>query len=169
MLRFFVTASIFLIVGICQYGFKNLMKPVNPLKTELFVDLCSVVNMSLLIFDNSFKGFYIHGKSPYGQSEVSSEVLQQSLEYEALGKAQSRGLLKEEELQTFEVVLNQAMLERYKRYYQKYLNDDIRAQENHNEHMFNDLQKYGANKDSVPKNFDMDKMKNSHGFMNTMF
>lgn len=93
-----------------------------PHKSEQFVDICSVCNVSLLLFDNSFKGFYIHGKSPYGQSEVSAEVLQKSLEYEALGKAQSRGLLKGDDCQTFEVYMNHEMLERYKKFYYMFVN-----------------------------------------------
>lgn len=75
VLRFFVTACIFLIVGSAQYLISYILKPFLPHKAEEFVDICSVCNVSLLLFDNSFKGFYIHGKSPYGQSEVSAEVL----------------------------------------------------------------------------------------------
>lgn len=97
VLRFFVTALLFLCIGSFQYVVAYALKPVFPHKSEQFVDICSVCNVSILMFDNSYKGFYIHGKSPYGQSEVSAEVLQRSLEYEALGKAQSRGLLKDDD------------------------------------------------------------------------
>jgi hypothetical protein len=59
-----------------------------PLKTEELTDLCSICNISVLLFDNSFHGYYIHGRSPYGQAEVSSEILRKALEYEESGKAQ---------------------------------------------------------------------------------
>ena len=66
VLRFFITACLFLIVGTAQYLIAYILKPLFPHKSEQFVDICSVCNVSLLLFDNSFKGFYIHGKSPYG-------------------------------------------------------------------------------------------------------
>ena len=44
------------------------------------------------MFDNEFHGYYIHGRSPFGQAEVSSEGLIRALEYESTGKAQQRGL-----------------------------------------------------------------------------
>jgi hypothetical protein len=44
------------------------------------------------MFDSEFKGYYIHGRAPYGQSEVSSSDLINSLEFEIRGQAQTRGL-----------------------------------------------------------------------------
>jgi hypothetical protein len=59
---------------------------------EEFQDLCSMANCSLLIFDESFHGYYIHGRSPYGQAEISAEKLKLALEFEASGKANIRGI-----------------------------------------------------------------------------
>jgi hypothetical protein len=39
------------------------------------------------MFDHSFHGFYIHGKSPYGQAEISHEDLKKAIEFESEGKA----------------------------------------------------------------------------------
>ena len=81
-LFFFVTAVVVYGLGIMQYAFFMLAKPVRPLKTESFVDLCSVCNISVLMFDETYQGYYIHGVSPYGYSEISSEKLRKSLKFE---------------------------------------------------------------------------------------
>ena len=38
-----------------------------PLPAEEFVDLCSVCNVSIFIFDETLHGYYIHGMNPMGQ------------------------------------------------------------------------------------------------------
>ena len=91
-LFFFVTTSLMFIIGIGQYAIAYAIKNLYPLATETFIDLCSICNISLLMFDESFQGFYIHGRSPYGQSEVSSEEIRKALESEANGVAQMRGI-----------------------------------------------------------------------------
>lgn len=91
-LFFFVTTIVIYGVGLAQYGFAHLMRPIRPLRTEEFVDLCSVCNISVLMFDDTLQGYYIHGVSPYGYAEISAERLRKSLEFEASGKAQIRGL-----------------------------------------------------------------------------
>jgi meckelin len=71
---------------------RYLVKIWFPLSFEEFTDLCSICNISVLMFDSEFKGYYIHGRAPYGQSEVSSSDLINSLEFEIRGQAQTRGL-----------------------------------------------------------------------------
>ena len=55
-----------LLIGATQYAVTYVFKGLFPLKIEEFIDLCSVTNISLLIFNNSFHGYYIHGRSPFG-------------------------------------------------------------------------------------------------------
>ena len=56
------------------------------------------------MFDESFHGYYIHGRSPYGQAEISTEKLMKALEFEASGQAHMRGICDEEpDMQTFEI------------------------------------------------------------------
>jgi len=43
----------------------------NPPAYLDFVDLCSVCNISVIIFNEDLNGFYIHGKSPSGPADVS--------------------------------------------------------------------------------------------------
>lgn len=41
-----------------------------------FIDLCSVSNISVFILDEIYHGYYIHGRCPYGRSEMNiSEML----------------------------------------------------------------------------------------------
>ena len=53
-------------IAIAQYIFRYLIKLWFPIPFEEFTDLCTICNISVLIFDNEFKGYYIHGRSPYG-------------------------------------------------------------------------------------------------------
>jgi meckelin len=57
-----------------------------------FVDLCSVANVSMFILDEALHGFYIHGKSPTGNADVSMDELRKTLEREIEGKARRRGI-----------------------------------------------------------------------------
>jgi len=82
---FFVSTLVMYSIAAVQYVGRYAVKKWFPLKTEEFTDLCSVTNISVMIFDDSFGGYYIHGRSPYGFTEISSEKLRRSLEQEARG------------------------------------------------------------------------------------
>lgn len=66
VLNFFVTAIILHIIGVVQYILRYAIKLWNPLPVEEFTDLCAISNISVLMFDSDFRGYYIHGRSPYG-------------------------------------------------------------------------------------------------------
>lgn len=119
VLNFFITAIVMYVIGIAQYLFRYLIKNWFPLPYEEFTDLCSISNISVLMFDSEYKGYYIHGRSPYGQSEVASSELVKSIEFEMTGQAQMRGLLPDDPtLQTFEIFMPKLLLSTYKvRYY----------------------------------------------------
>lgn len=59
---------------------------------QRFVDLCSVSNISLVLLAESFKGYYIHGRSPYQRCDCSMEEMIDSLRKEAQGHTIKRGL-----------------------------------------------------------------------------
>lgn len=100
-----------------------------PLKHTEVVDLCSICNVSILMFDESFAGYYIHGKSPYGQAEISSEQLRKAIEFEASGQAQMRGMTEEDpDLQTFEIFIPPKLLTAYRSEYLKEVNSKISDQ-----------------------------------------
>ena len=91
-LFFLITSIVIFGVGLLQYALRLAAAKCMPLRTTEFVDMCAVSNISILMFNESFQGYYIHGRSPYGYAEISAERLRLSLEYEASGKAQIRGL-----------------------------------------------------------------------------
>jgi len=56
------------------------------------MDLCSVANISLLILDQPFHGFYVHGEAPSGRSDLVMSDLKEKLDAEGEGVQRRRGL-----------------------------------------------------------------------------
>jgi meckelin len=54
-------------------------------KVASFVDLCTLANVSLLLFDEYAHGFYVHAKAPWGASDVPLDCLQEELREEING------------------------------------------------------------------------------------
>jgi meckelin len=47
-----------------------------------FVDLISLANISILVFDEACHGYYIHGRSVHGSSDVNMDELNLNLKKE---------------------------------------------------------------------------------------
>ena len=47
-----------------------------------FVDLISLANISILVFDEACHGYYIHGRSVHGSSDVNMDELNHNLKKE---------------------------------------------------------------------------------------
>ena len=56
------------------------------------MDLCSVSNISVLMMDEAFHGYYIHGKAPWGRSDLVMRELKENVDREAEGQGRRRGL-----------------------------------------------------------------------------
>lgn len=84
-------------------------------KTQQFVDLCSVSNVSMLILSHMKFGYYIHGRSPHGQADTNMKEMCRNLKNEAEGLCSQRGLLAESEEQLFTVALTAKFREEYNR------------------------------------------------------
>ena len=83
-----------------------------------FVDLCSVANISVMIFNEELNGYYIHGKSPSGSADVSSEKLRLNLIAESMGNSTCRGIHSSmPDAQTFQIIMPVNMIEDYKKYF----------------------------------------------------
>lgn len=92
----------------------------NPPPYLDFVDLCSVANISIIIFNEEMEGHYIHGKSPTGSSDVGSMQLSLNLEQERAGNANVRGIhtaLPYSNEQHFEVCLPPEMIRKYREHF----------------------------------------------------
>lgn len=92
VLKFFLSAFIFLCIMAVQYMLEALNSYVNSLKFQEFMDLCSVANISVLVMDQHYHGYYLHGKAPWGRSDLVMAELKEKLDSEALGEMRSRSL-----------------------------------------------------------------------------
>ena len=65
-LKFFLAAAIFLGTAFAQFilhsieAYSGAGTPMNQ-----FVDLCTLANVSVLIFDEHLRGYYLHAKAPW--------------------------------------------------------------------------------------------------------
>ncbi len=115
VLEYFLIVGLLLSIAAIQYLFRKVSRCCFPLKSELFTDFCAVANISVFILDSSLHGFYIHGQSAFGLSDVSASKLQQLLSDEKKGVGKLRGLLADDprSLQTFEIFIPFRMREDY--------------------------------------------------------
>lgn len=115
VLHYFLTCSLLLIIGYTQFVLRKVLSNWIATPIQNFIDLCSVSNISVLVLDEYLHGYYIHGVSPNGFSELSIDELLESLNKEASGKSRPRGILPEDKsgLQTFEVFIPTAIRKTY--------------------------------------------------------
>lgn len=115
-LNFFVITCIIFFIGCLQYTLTSVLSPMFPPDYVEFIDLCSVANISLIMFNEDLNGYYIHGKSASGAADVSSERLRLNLEAEKQGNATIRGIHSSlPDGQTFEIFLPNKMIDDYKK------------------------------------------------------
>jgi meckelin len=115
-LNFFVITCIVFGIGAIQYALTMLVALKYPPAYVEFVDLCAVANISVIMFNEDLNGWYIHGKSPSGAADVSSERLRLNLEAESQGNATIRGITASHpEAQTFEIFLPRKMVDDYRK------------------------------------------------------
>lgn len=72
-----------------------------------FLDFISISNISILVFDSRYHGYYLHGQNNAGSSEGEIDYLRKSLLKEGRGILQSRGLMRSsgDSLQSFELFM----------------------------------------------------------------
>ena len=105
-----------------------------------FMDLCSVANMSVIIFNEDLNGYYIHGKSPSGSSDVSARQLRLNLESEAIGNANIRGIHSQyPDDQTFELFMPNNMIDDYKKNFLNEVMNELERAKNNNMRNFTEV------------------------------
>ncbi len=75
-------------------------------KSQRFIDLCTLSNISILIMDELYHGFYLHCRSPYEFSDCGMGELCDQIENEGRGIVASRELPAPgtpDDCQTFEI------------------------------------------------------------------
>ena len=115
LLRHCLGTFILFIAGVAQYVLRRVIQPWMPTPTTEFLDLCSVANVSVLILQDSLRGYYIHGQSPLGKADTTLQELIRFLEEEGKGKIKGRGITddKNDNLQTYEIYLSYTMRQIY--------------------------------------------------------
>ncbi len=127
VLKFFLSAFIFLCIMAVQYLVEGLNSYFNSLKFQDFMDLCSVANISILIMDQYYHGYYIHGEAPWGRSDLVMSELKEKLDNEGKGQERGRGLhpdqqkpqsiLQDEGIHTYEIFFPAQIREQYDEIY----------------------------------------------------
>ena len=92
ILQYFIISFVLLIVGIAFVLLRFIASRIVEYKTTEFTDLCVVSNISIIIFDDIFHGYYIHGQAPSGKSDDTLDELSNMLVEEAEGRYKPRGL-----------------------------------------------------------------------------
>lgn len=95
-----------------------------------FVDLCTLANTSIIVVKEQMFGYYIHGKAPWGQSDIPLEILQKQI-FEYTDKNGKRGLekqndprRKQDQVQTFKIFLPYDLLEKLQQIRKELTKDD---------------------------------------------
>eukprot|EP01022_Parablepharisma_sp_SALTPOND_P016731 TRINITY_DN2524_c0_g1_i1.p1 TRINITY_DN2524_c0_g1~~TRINITY_DN2524_c0_g1_i1.p1 ORF type:complete len:1045 (+),score=62.94 TRINITY_DN2524_c0_g1_i1:73-3135(+) len=115
-LNFFVEALVFWITALVDYLLKWMVSTWIPPHSQDVVDLMSVSNISLIIFEDLLRGYYIHGRAPAGKADANAEELKKILDGE-VGNVVTRlrGLDPKDntEVQTFEIYPSVRVRQRY--------------------------------------------------------
>ena len=86
-----------------------------------FIDLCSVANISVFILDQYTHGYYIHGRSPHGLTDVNMKEVLMNLYREESGTSSTRGLQDNSDEQIFIMKVNRSFRKQYQALFQNYL------------------------------------------------
>ncbi|XP_039593235.1 meckelin isoform X1 [Polypterus senegalus] len=115
-LRYGVSAAMWLVIALLQVIFFTVFyERFMEDKVRQFVDLCSMSNISVLIFSHRCFGYYIHGRSVHGHTDTNMEQMNLNLKREAENLCGQRGLLPNTDTQTFEVSVTNKMRQQYDR------------------------------------------------------
>jgi meckelin len=166
-LMFFVIVSIIFGIGIIQYAVQMLLAMVNPPPYVDFVDLCSVANISVMIFNEELNGYYIHGRSPCGSSDVNSLQLRLNLIAEEMGNATFRGIHSSmPNAQTFEIVMPAKMIDDYKKNFLTPVTTQIQAANSLKQANYSAIQKTLNTGNTIPSNIKMSELDLTKELMN---
>ncbi|CAG5086695.1 Oidioi.mRNA.OKI2018_I69.PAR.g11322.t1.cds [Oikopleura dioica] len=82
-----------------------------------FIDLLSVMNVSLFTLTHRQFGYYVHGKSVHGRADTDMLDLQNCLRREANGQTGTRGLEPGQDITTFEIKVTNEFRQYYDTFY----------------------------------------------------
>lgn len=166
-LNFFVITCIVFGIGVLQYALTMLIALKYPPPYVEFVDLCAVANISVIMFNEDLNGWYIHGKSPSGAADVSSERLRLNLEAESQGNATIRGITTSHpDAQTFEIFLPNKMIEDYRKNFLAPVMTAIETRNQSNRVNYGELQRAMSSGPALPPGLAMSELDQTKELMN---
>ncbi|CAF0714886.1 unnamed protein product [Brachionus calyciflorus] len=114
ILRIAMASSMYLGIGLFQYVFYIFfyIRCISD-KIGQFVDFCSVSNISMFIMTHTQYGYYIHGRSPHGYSDVSMQQMSKALSREENDITGKRGLGQDSDQQTFAISISSKLSNEY--------------------------------------------------------
>ncbi|XP_038146935.1 meckelin isoform X1 [Cyprinodon tularosa] len=116
ILRYGFAATLWLCIGLLQVIFFTVFyEHFVEDKMRQFVDLCSVSNISVLLFINRCFGYYIHGRSVHGHADTNMEEMSNNLKRESESLCGQRGLVPNSDIQTFQVSITNRLRLQYDR------------------------------------------------------
>ncbi|CAF2968602.1 unnamed protein product [Rotaria sp. Silwood2] len=87
-----------------------------------FIDLCAVSNISVFILDENYHGYYIHGRSPHGMTDVNMKEILINLHREENRMSGTRGLQNSSDDQIFIMKINRSFRRQYELLFRNYYN-----------------------------------------------
>ncbi|XP_020565832.1 meckelin isoform X3 [Oryzias latipes] len=116
ILRYGLAATLWICIGLLQVIFFTVFyEHFVEDKIRQFVDLCSVSNISVLLFSHRCFGYYIHGRSVHGHADTNMEEMNNNLKRERESLCGQRGLLSNTDIQTFQVSFTNRLRLQYDR------------------------------------------------------
>ncbi|CAG11928.1 unnamed protein product, partial [Tetraodon nigroviridis] len=114
-LRYGLASILWLAIGLLQVIYFSLHERFVKNQIHQFVDLCSISNISVLLFSHPCFGYYIHGHSVHGHADTNMEEMNSNLKREAESMCGQRGLLPNTDVQTFQVSFTRHLRTQYER------------------------------------------------------
>ena len=84
------------------------------------IDLCSVSNISIFILDENYRGYYIHGRSPHGLTDVNIKEILMNFYREENRMSGARGLQDNSDEQIFIMKINTRFRRQYESLFRNY-------------------------------------------------
>ena len=70
----------------------------------MYIDLCSISNVSVFVLSDTIYGYYIHGRAVHGHADADMAEIVTALKREEDNLCSKRGLGPDSEQQTFDMV-----------------------------------------------------------------
>ena len=100
--KFFLSSFLILCIVTVQVIINRIQAQTDDPDSVNFADLCILANCSVLIMTGRYHGYYIHGKAPWGKSDLPMSWLKMELDMEAENRRKPRAMGAEAEMDVAE-------------------------------------------------------------------